>query len=64
MEDDILEKSNVVYLLTNNLNLMCYVGKTTRKLKTRLCAHKNNPNSYIGRAIQKYGWENFKVSIL
>lgn len=64
MDEDILEKSCVIYLLTNKFNLMRYVGQTNRKLRVRLCAHKNNPSGYIGRAITKYGLENFKVEIL
>lgn len=63
-DKSILEKTNVIYLITNKLDLMKYVGKTTRKLKFRLYQHKNNPNSYIGRAIQKCGWENFRIEIL
>ena len=64
MDEDILEKSCVIYLLTNKFDLMQYVGQTNRKLRVRLCAHKNNPSGYIGRAITKYGLENFKVEIL
>lgn len=64
MDEDILEKLNVVYLLTNKINSMRYVGITTQKLKNRLRYHKNNSDTYIGRAIKKYGWENFSVEIL
>ncbi len=63
-DKSILEKSNVVYLLTNKLNLMRYVGKTTKKLRLRLYQHRNLNNTYIDRSIQKYGWENFSVEIL
>ena len=66
-DKSILDKSNVVYLMTNKLNLMRYVGKTTKKLRRRLYEHKcikGNQNTYIGRAIAFYGWENFSVEIL
>ena len=66
-DKSILDKSNVVYLMTNKLNLMRYVGKTTKKLRKRLYEHKcikGNQNTYIGRAIAFYGWENFSVEIL
>lgn len=62
--EDILEKSFVVYLLKNKVNSKCYIGVTTQQLKKRLRYHRNNSATYIGRAIKKYGWENFKVEIL
>ena len=64
MEDDILEKSFVVYLLTNKVTSKSYVGKTTQMLKLRLRNHKCNKKSLIGRAIHAHGWENFTVEIL
>lgn len=64
MDNDILEKSCVIYCLINLINGKKYVGKTVNKLKKRIWVHKCNKNSYIGRAIQKYGWENFAVEIL
>lgn len=64
MEENILEKSFVVYLITNKINSMQYIGKTINKLKIRLYNHKCHKTSYIGRAIKFYGWENFKVEIL
>lgn len=63
MDEYILNKSCVIYLLTNKINSMKYVGKTTQKLKIRMWAHKNHNEYYLGRAIKKYGWENFKIEI-
>lgn len=64
MEDDILEKSCVIYLLINLINGKKYVGQTRQKLKKRIWQHKCCKKFCIGKAIQKYGWENFKVTIL
>lgn len=67
MDENILNKSCVIYLLTNKINLMKYVGKTTKKLRQRLYEHrcnKSNKNTYISHAINFYGWENFSVEIL
>lgn len=52
-----------VYLLVNNINGKIYVGKSVN-LKERILAHKNSKKSVIGRAIRKYGWENFTLTIL
>lgn len=62
--EDILEKSFVVYLLTDLTNLKKYVGKTTQMLKIRLSNHRCHKKSYIGHAIRSHGWQNFKVEIL
>lgn len=49
-----------VYLITNKINGKQYVGKTTETIRTRFNNHyAKRKNSYIGRAINKYGKENF-----
>ena len=53
----------VIYLITNLLNSMKYVGQTKRPLKERISEHKRG-DQYIDRAIKKYGWENFMVEVL
>ncbi len=59
---------NVVYKIENNINHMIYIGITTQPLYKRWNNHCNGPRngriSYIQRAIQKYGRENFTLSII
>ena len=64
MGDDIMNKSMVVYLITNTVNGKKYVGQTQRILKQRLKDHRTDKKRTIGIAIKKYGWENFTVEIL
>jgi len=57
------QRGGVIYVITNNLNGKQYVGQTV-DFKSRIRHHKRCKNSTIGRAIQKYGWENFSVEVL
>ena len=41
-----------------------YVGQTIRSLKKRIQEHKKNTKSLIGRALHKYGEENFVWVVL
>ena len=55
-----------IYKLTNMITLMAYVGKTD-DFDDRMGRHRNpnrDPNMLITKAINKYGWENFKKEIL
>ena len=61
---DFGEKSCLIYVITNLINGMQYVGQTVNKLERRIGHHKKYNESYLGDAIRKYGWENFKVDIL
>lgn len=52
-----------VYKITNKINGKIYVGQTTREPIERFKEHKH-ADSIIGKAIRKYGAENFIVEIL
>lgn len=52
-----------IYKIENLLNGMVYIGQTKRGIKKRFSEHCNS-NSYLGRAISKYGKENFEISII
>lgn len=58
----------IVYLITNILNGMVYVGQTIRTLEIRwgwhLQAATHGPTMYISFAIAHYGKENFTIEIL
>jgi len=63
------KKEFLVYVITNKINSLKYVGITTQGLKERFSAHvrsskKPNPKTFIARAINKYGRENFKIELL
>lgn len=55
---------NYIYLLINNINSKVYVG-VTNKYEKRMREHSYGKSPHrIGRAIRKYGWENFETHIL
>jgi group I intron endonuclease len=57
----------VVYVITNNINDMLYVGQTTQSLEERFrqhCKASNVGTMRICRAIQKYGKEHFQIRLL
>ena len=60
----ILEVYGRIYGIENMLNHKICVGQTIRPLKERLWDHRKCKTSLIGRAIQKYGWENFVAVVL
>lgn len=53
----------IIYKITNKINGDSYVGQTIQLLKERWYAHcgKRAEEFYLGRAIKKYGKENFVV---
>ena len=53
----------IVYILKNKLNGKCYVGQTKKSFEKRFRQHQTS-NSYIGKALRKYGSENFEKLIL
>ena len=55
-----------VYMFKNKINGKVYIGKTIN-WKGRERGHKNsakNPKYYFGRALRKYGWDNFERDCL
>lgn len=53
----------VIYRIINKINLKIYVGKTTMPLKRRMASHKC-ADTVIGKAIRKYGPENFIIEVI
>ena len=53
----------VIYKITNQINGKAYIGQTTTSLSQRM-ASRRRANTVIGKAIRKYGWENFSVEVL
>lgn len=55
----------VIYKVSNNINDMVYIGQTIRLLERRWSQHcSKNMDSYLSRAIRKYGKENFRIEII
>ena len=63
MDKAMLNKSMVVYLLTDTTNGKQYVGQTTKTLGERLTRHRSG-DLLVDRALNDHGWENVKVEIL
>ena len=61
-----MQRWGCVYRITNTLTGEVYIGKTlnfkSRKKHHKMASH--NPNTPISKAIQKYGWDAFKVDII
>ena len=58
----------LIYKIANDINDKVYVGQTRQKLNKRINRHifdsKKGSETYIHKAIRKYGWEHFKVEVL
>lgn len=56
----------IVYQIINKINGKLYIGQTVQPLLRRWTAHctKNIKINAIGKAIKKYGKENFEIKIL
>ncbi len=57
----------MIYKITNNITNDCYVGYTSLSLEERFKKHKYNHhtgNTYLYRAMRKYGFENFQIECL
>ena len=53
----------VVYVITNLITGMKYVGQTTQSLELRFKAHLYE-ETYIGNSMRKYGIKNFTIEII
>lgn len=54
-----------LYKITNLLNNKCYIGVTNRNPEERFAEHKKpSSSSFIGKAIQSDGVENFSFEII
>lgn len=59
------QRTGIIYKITNLLNGKVYVGQTIQKLNRRMNQHKHSGDDKgIDKAIQKYGWKNFKVEVI
>ena len=54
----------VVYLIWNMVNGKKYVGQTVQPLKKRFNEHASCKKMVIGKAIRKYGVENFRYGVI
>lgn len=58
----------MIYLITNTINSKRYIGKTTRTIEQRWYQHCKNAehghNTYLYKAIRKYGKEAFTIQPL
>lgn len=61
----VLEVINmIIYKITNNINGKVYVGQTVRTLEERRAEHKRHAKIVVGKAIRKYGIENFTFVVV
>lgn len=57
----------LIYKITNLMNQKIYVGQTTKTIEERWTSHKEyarKGTTYLSRAIQKYGQDNFQMETL
>lgn len=58
-----------IYLMTNKVNGLQYIGQTSLTIAARMAGHKHEakvckPDVYFVRAMHKYGFENFDIKVL
>jgi len=59
--------SGRIYMIKNKINNKIYIGQTIRTINYRFAQHVrdvNRPKNGITRAIEKYGKDNFEVSLI
>lgn len=58
------KRKHTIYIITNTETNLQYIGQTCNLAK-RITAHKRcNDDTYLHRAIKKYGWEKFRIEVL
>jgi group I intron endonuclease len=59
--------SSIIYRITNVVNSKFYIGKTSKTVGERFqrhCYNHQNQNTYLYKAMRKYGVDNFIIEIL
>ena len=59
-----MKKTFCVYMHTNKINGKKYIGITSQRPKKRFLNGKGYQRQVLGKAVKKYGWENFETQIL
>lgn len=63
-----MTKYGRIYIIKNKVNNKVYIGQTTVSIKLRfqnhLSAAKHNKDYVLGKAIRKYGEENFYIELI
>ncbi len=63
-----MTKFGRIYIIRNKVNTKVYVGQTTVSIKLRfqnhLSAARHDKDYVIGKAIRKYGEQNFYIELL
>lgn len=54
----------IIYTFKNKLNDKVYVGQTCRTFKERMGEHLRHKNTVLGKALAKYGIDNFEYKII
>ena len=54
----------IIYKIQNKENGLVYIGQTVRKLDERISEHLRHNDTYIDKAMHKYGLDLFDVSII
>lgn len=63
-KDELQSRRYKVYVLTNTVNGMQYVGRTSQSLKSRFNNGKGYSQSCMAGDIEKYGWDKFDQTLI